>query len=343
MAPTITTTLPALIPVGIAQGFQVCTIADGDLGTIVRIPIFVNPSQIPDFTLYYIPPGGTPEQVIFDPATGEALFGPGTGFPLADACSNFDIVVNTPGAYTFVIEIVRVSDGAILTSFTDTFEANNITGVVRMFSSGGATGLTYVSPASRADAIAGAIGSTPNTAVKATVLTGTDTDLAMRTWDRIAPYTNAREFEGATQPPNLTAPQFIWDSVTTDGEVRYFAMAAPFSPVLLYSGLLLAAYNFADNAHDFQASIYNAATKALVAQGPILQDGNITTPAIGLTEVPPFNWQTVRSNTQFIASTLAPENTYYVVVSYTVLNYLQIAGRENPATLSFIVDVGGVV
>lgn len=49
----------------------------------------------------------------------------------------------------------------------------------------------------------------------------------------------------------------------------------------------MAATNFADNAHDYKVSLYDATTKALIITSPVLQDGNVTTPSIGLTEQPP--------------------------------------------------------
>lgn len=341
MAPSITSTLPPIIPVGIGQNFQVCTIADGDAGTLVTIPILlVNPNQRTDFTLYYFPPGGSTETIHFD-ATGKAIFGPTTGFPLQDACSNFQINIAVPGSYSFILEIVRYSDGAVLAAYESTVDASTVVPLVRLLSSGGVAGATYVSGISRDDAIAGAMGG-PSTAVKASVIANTDTDIAMRTWDRLAPYTNSTDFTNVALPPGLTAPQFVWDSVTSSGETRYFAMATPFTPVTSLSGLLVAANNFADNAHDYQASIYDATTKSLIATVPLMLDGNTTLPAIGLTETPPYNWQTIRADSQLISASLSVGTSYYVVVSYQVLNYLILPGGDNPAGLSCMVEIWSI-
>lgn len=209
---------------------------------------------------------------------------------------------------------------------------------VRLFSSGGSTGLTYVSGLSREDAIAGALGIPSTTVSKAIVLTNTDTDIAMRTWDRIAPYTNSAEFDDLTIPPGLTTPQFVWDVVTLDGETRFFAAAAEITPDFDLSGLFIRTTTFADNGHDYQASIYST-NKTLMTQGQVLFDGDTTTPSLGLTEQPPFNWQTLRSNTEVLSAALTSGTLYYLVVSYRVTNYLQKAGLPNPAGLSFIVDV----
>ncbi len=214
---------------------------------------------------------------------------------------------------------------------------------VRMFSSGGTAGLTYVSSVSRDDAIAAAIVATPTTAVKATEITNADTDLSMRTWDRIAPYTNTTTFSGITVPAGLSSPQFVWDSAMLPGETRFFAMAAPFTaPTGGLTGLVVAATNFADNAHNYRASIYDATTKALVVTNDIQLDGNTTTPSIGLTEPAPFNWNTMRASSQLLPATLTAGTAYYVVVSYEAMNYLNKPGLSNPACLSFMIDIWAV-
>lgn len=213
---------------------------------------------------------------------------------------------------------------------------------VRLLSSGGLTGLTYVSDVSRDDAITGALGIPSSTVKKATVLTNTDVEIAMRTWNRLAPYTNATEFDDLAIPPGEEVPQFVWDSATSDGETRYFAMAAEITPDFGLTGLLIAVTNFADNAHDYQVGIYDA-SKTLLLQGPVLLDGNTTTPSIGLTEPAPFNWQTMRSDTQVLSITLGAGTLYYLVISYRVTNYLQVDGKPNPAGLAFMVDVWNVV
>ncbi|MCQ6281037.1 HYR domain-containing protein [Bacillus sp. EB600] len=124
MAASITSTLPGIVPVGTTIPFQICTTATPpDLGTIVTIPIILaNPAQRNDFVLTFIPPVGNPEIIHFD-SSGRALFGPSTGFPLQNACSNFTIQFNVPGSYTYTLQIVRKSDGAILATFTQTVEA----------------------------------------------------------------------------------------------------------------------------------------------------------------------------------------------------------------------------
>lgn len=155
-----------------------------------------------------------------------------------------------------------------------------ITPLVRLYSSGGASGLTYVSAVSRDDAIAAAIG-TPTTATKTTVVADVDTDIAKRSWDRIAAYINSSIFSGLTMPSGLTTPQFVWEQTTSSGETRYFATAAQFTLEEARSGVFVTTTNFADNAYDYQVSLYDATTKALVTISPILQDGNVTSPSIG--------------------------------------------------------------
>lgn len=163
-------------------------------------------------------------------------------------------------------------------------------------------------------------------------------------WHRISPYTNSGVFDNITLPGGQTAAQFVWDSVTSDRETRYFAMAAPFTPTNSLSGLLIAATNFADNAHDYQVSIYDATTKLLVTESPVRFDGNTTTPAIGLTETtPPYNWQLIRSDSQLLSAALTADTSYYVVVSYGVLNYLNPPGDPNTAGLAFMVDVWNIM
>ncbi|QSO52515.1 hypothetical protein JZ785_00695 [Alicyclobacillus curvatus] len=210
-----------------------------------------------------------------------------------------------------------------------------------MYSSGGDTGLTYVSDISRSDAIAAALG-LPSFGHKASTIQHAAGDIAMRTWERIAPYDNSTEFQGITIPPGLARPEFVWDRIMTPGETRYFAMAAAFTaPYTDLDGLLIAATNFADNAHLYQVGVYDAATKALIAASPVEVGGNTTTPAIGLTETVPFNWQLMRANTTVLQAELTGGTSYYVVVSYQVLNYLNQPGLANPACVSFMVDVFG--
>jgi hypothetical protein len=124
MTANITSTLPDIVPVGTTIPFQICTTATPpDLGTIVNIYIILaNPAQRFDFVLTYIPPVGSPEVIHFD-SSGTALFGPSTGFPLQNTCSNFTILFNVPGSYTYTLQVVRHSDGAILTTFTQTVNA----------------------------------------------------------------------------------------------------------------------------------------------------------------------------------------------------------------------------
>ncbi|QSO52516.1 right-handed parallel beta-helix repeat-containing protein [Alicyclobacillus curvatus] len=209
--------------------------------------------------------------------------------------------------------------------------------LVRMYSSGGSSGMTYVSELSREDAIAAAIGA-PTTAAKSTVVTGIDTDIAKRAWDRIAGYTNSTIFSGLTVPGGLATPQFVWDATTSPGQTRYFAMGVEFTLDTAKSGVFVAITNFADNAHDYQVGLYDATSKALITTSPVLQDGNVTTPVIGVTEQPPYNWQTVRLDSQLLATPLAAGTPYYLVVSHRVLNYLIFEGGLDPAGLMFIAD-----
>lgn len=218
----------------------------------------------------------------------------------------------------------------------------SISPIVRMYSSGGSSGLTYVSDVSREDAIAAAIG-LPTSARKATTILNADTDLAERTWERIAPYDNSTVFQGITIPAGLARPQFVWDTTMLPGETRFFAMAAEFTgPLGGLTGLAVGATNFADNAHEFQVSVYDATTRVLLVSSEVEIGGNTTTPTIGLTEQVPFNWQLMRSVTESLTVPLTASTAYYVVVSYKVLNYLNSPGLENPACLSFMIDVYGV-
>lgn len=220
-----------------------------------------------------------------------------------------------------------------------------VAALVRMFSNGGGTPSTWVSSLSRADAVAAAISGTATaTAVMATPIPAAtaDTDLSMRTWDRIAPYTNDTTFTTApavTVPSGQTVPEFVWNSTTLPGETRYFAMAYAFTPAAAATGVVAAATNFADNAHNYEVSIYDAAGTTVLATSVVLLDGNVTTPSIGLTEPAPFNWQTVRANSSLLSTALTAGTTYNLVVSYDAMNYLATDNTlPNPAALAFQID-----
>lgn len=123
MAVTITSTQPSVVSVGIPVPFTVCTTAGVEVGTIVRALItLTNPAQSQQFSLVYLPPSGPPNPIVFN-ASGQATFGPSTGFPLANTCSNFEITYFAPGVYSSTTQIIDVNTGQVLATLSTTTQA----------------------------------------------------------------------------------------------------------------------------------------------------------------------------------------------------------------------------
>lgn len=142
-------------------------------------------------------------------------------------------------------------------------------------------------------------------------------------WPSIMPYSNYSN----------NKPSFIWDSVTTDSQSRGFAkMSGSFKHDEFSTQAILWMAVFTDNAHVARVDVYNTEDSAnpiyVETISPVvLQDGSMD-PNTGLTEVQPYNWQTVRVFQG--ASSLLQSNTFHsIVVSFTAVNY---TGATPPAT-----------
>ncbi|CAH8708752.1 hypothetical protein M5W83_26070 [Paenibacillus thiaminolyticus] len=140
-------------------------------------------------------------------------------------------------------------------------------------------------------------------------------------------------------------PEYIWDSTTTDNQVRAFAalsggVGSQVSPVTMSVSLTV----FADNAHIARIDVYDfsGSSPAFVETltPPVLTDGSLDANT-GLIETPPYNWQDIRIyNKQ--SSPLPAGGIYGIIVSFTVVNYLGPTPPitpGNPAGLMFYANV----
>lgn len=151
-------------------------------------------------------------------------------------------------------------------------------------------------------------------------------------WPELVNYTNNNGVVGD--------PQYIWDSTTSDGQSRGFAARSnAFSG---FSNYVISLTTFCDNAHSVRIDIYELpeADPILLETltPPVLIDGNMD-PITGLTEVQPYNWQSVRIYT-IASSTLSTNNPHIMIFSFTGVNYnVSSAGAPNPAGIVFSVDI----
>ncbi|MGG4395558.1 hypothetical protein ABEX25_14755 [Paenibacillus thiaminolyticus] len=97
-------------------------------------------------------------------------------------------------------------------------------------------------------------------------------------------------------------PEYIWDSTTTDNQVRAFAalsggVGSQVSPVTMSVSLTV----FADNAHIARIDVYDfsGSSPAFVETltPPVLTDGSLDANT-GLIETPPYNWTTPMIDSQ---------------------------------------------
>ncbi|MDB5085105.1 MAG: hypothetical protein JWN30_1991 [Bacilli bacterium] len=118
MAVSVTTTLPAIVNVGVPQSFQVCATTDGHVGEpVTGLATLSNPSQANQFALFFIPPEGQPQRINFN-ASGQA--GPSPVFPLMNACANFQVTFNAAGAYGYTLQLISQVTGQVLTTLSST-------------------------------------------------------------------------------------------------------------------------------------------------------------------------------------------------------------------------------
>ncbi|HHV65603.1 MAG TPA: cell wall-binding repeat-containing protein [Peptococcaceae bacterium] len=118
--PEITTSLADNVTVGNDIEYSVSTVANRYTGQVVRVKTTLTEGNAQDFALMY------QEGDEFKPLPfkdGVAWFGPAAGFPFSDATSNFKINFQEAGTYTFKVEVVRLSDGQVLATATQSVTA----------------------------------------------------------------------------------------------------------------------------------------------------------------------------------------------------------------------------
>ncbi|NEZ42776.1 hypothetical protein GQA12_14645 [Paenibacillus alvei] len=140
-------------------------------------------------------------------------------------------------------------------------------------------------------------------------------------------------------------PKYIWDSTTTDNQVRAFAalsqgFGSGDSSVTADVSLTV----FADNAHIARLDVYDLAGISPVfittLTPPVLTDGSMDANT-GLVEILPYNWQNIRYfHTR--SNSLPPGGLYAILASFTVTNYLgpnPPVTPGNPAGLLFFANI----
>ncbi|URT71578.1 hypothetical protein [Cytobacillus firmus] len=149
----------------------------------------------------------------------------------------------------------------------------------------------------------------------------------------------------------VSNPEYIWNQPTSDGQTVAFAVASGAFVVIpgeiLSFGVFLNA--FADNAMQAKIELFEFAGGTFGKAFPqptgldefLLVAGEPNTPAEGLTETQPYNWQDIRMySTRFSAPIATTSSrTFTIVVSFEVTNYLIQPNRPNPAGLQFICDI----
>lgn len=190
-------------------------------------------------------------------------------------------------------------------------------------------------------------------ALNAANATGDHPNLVARfpSWPSLQKFDNDNSLEPFSPFGNVSNPQYIWDKTTTAGQTAAFAIASSifssFGPDLktTFSIFLVA---FADNAMEAKIEMFEEIGGTFVNADPqpagldefLLVAGDPNTPAVGITETEPFNWQDIRVySTHF---ELPPSKSWIIVVSFEVTNYLPTANNlnnPNPAGLQFMVDI----
>ncbi|HSI91364.1 MAG TPA: T9SS type A sorting domain-containing protein, partial [Adhaeribacter sp.] len=115
--PTIASTLNGRtgVVVGVQEAYDVTTTAGDMAGDLVKVKAtLATPAQAADMTLEYFETATSTWMPLTFDANGVLLFGPATGFPLANATSNFRVTYNAAGTYTTTLEIVDAATGVAL-------------------------------------------------------------------------------------------------------------------------------------------------------------------------------------------------------------------------------------
>lgn len=158
-------------------------------------------------------------------------------------------------------------------------------------------------------------------------------------WPSITKYVN----DNGPFPTIL--PQYIWDSTTTDNQVRAFAarsgaLGSLSSQVRMSVNLTV----FSDNAHIARIDVYDFSGPSLTfvetITPPVLMDGSLDANT-SLIETLPYNWQNIRIYHEQ-SSLLPAAGQYGIIVSFTAVNYLGFSPPitpGNPAGLMFYAHV----
>jgi hypothetical protein len=167
-------------------------------------------------------------------------------------------------------------------------------------------------------------------------------------WPSIKKYDNDTITQSSSPFGGDSNPDFIWNLPITDGQRVAFAIASdqftiPAGSTASFSVFLTA---FADNAMEAKIELYERIGGSFVKSAPqpsglgdlILVSGAPNTPAVGLTETVPYNWEDIRVySTRF---TVPSSKILKIVVSFEATNYLvQPIFAPNPAGLQFVVDI----
>lgn len=111
---TITSTLNnrAGVRTRVLQNFNVTVTAGSAAGQLVKTKIaLANPAQAANIALSIEVTPGVFQPVVFD-ASGIALIGPATGFPLANGTTAMRVVFNAVGTYNYTLSLVDATTGA---------------------------------------------------------------------------------------------------------------------------------------------------------------------------------------------------------------------------------------
>jgi hypothetical protein len=156
-------------------------------------------------------------------------------------------------------------------------------------------------------------------------------------WPNIIKYSNDNS--------GFPDPKYIWDSTTTDNQVRAFAafsggVSSGESSLTVDINLTV----FADNAHVARLDVYDFSGQnpafITTLTPPVLTDGSMDANT-GLVEILPYNWQNIRIYNKR-SNPLPAGGLYAILASFTVTNYLgpnPPVTPGNPAGLMFYANI----